>query len=166
MKLFYALIILIFFQNCSFDNKTGIWKNENIKIKKNDDIFKEFKKISKSSDSFNKIIPVKKKFTFRINSPTSTSLLAFDAEFSCLSSITSTFPLIEVIITTPLLLSSKGFGIENKSLFFKQKFSGSPQNGMNFKTVPQFFVKIFIFFFIVVQSLVLKIPVFVGLLYL
>ena len=73
MKLFYALIILIFFQNCSFDNKTGIWKNENIKIKKNDDIFKEFKKISKSSDSFNKIIPVKKKFTFRINSPTSTS---------------------------------------------------------------------------------------------
>ena len=72
MKLFYALIILIFFQNCSFDNKTGIWKNENIKIKKNDDIFKEFKKISKSSDTFNKIIPVKKNFTFRINSPLST----------------------------------------------------------------------------------------------
>ena len=66
MKLFYVLIILIFFQNCSFDNKTGIWKNENIKIKKNDDIFKEFKKISKSSDAFNKIIHVKKNFTFRI----------------------------------------------------------------------------------------------------
>ena len=48
MKLFHALIILIFFQNCSFDNKSGIWKNENIKTKKNDDIFKEFKKISKS----------------------------------------------------------------------------------------------------------------------
>ena len=73
MKLFHALIILIFFQNCSFDNKSGIWKNENIKTKKNDDIFKEFKKISKSSDAFNKIIPVKKNFTFRINSPSSTS---------------------------------------------------------------------------------------------
>ena len=30
MKFFYALIILILFQNCSFDNKTGIWKNDNI----------------------------------------------------------------------------------------------------------------------------------------
>ena len=31
MKLFYALIILFFLNSCSFDKKTGIWKNsENI----------------------------------------------------------------------------------------------------------------------------------------
>ena len=29
MKLFYSLIILVLLQSCSFDNKSGIWKNDN-----------------------------------------------------------------------------------------------------------------------------------------
>ena len=44
MKLFYVLVILIIFQSCSFDNKTGIWKNENSISNKDNDLFNEFKK--------------------------------------------------------------------------------------------------------------------------
>ena len=46
MKLFYALTILIIFQSCSFDNKSGIWKNANETSEKNDGVFKEFEKLS------------------------------------------------------------------------------------------------------------------------
>ena len=28
MKLYFILIIFFFLNNCSFDNKTGIWNNE------------------------------------------------------------------------------------------------------------------------------------------
>ena len=43
MKIFYAFLILSLFQNCSFDNKTGIWKNENSSITKKDkNLFEEF----------------------------------------------------------------------------------------------------------------------------
>ena len=60
--------ILIFFsifltQNCSFDNKSGIWKNEKASIKKNS-IFKDFKPINISNKSFKKTIPIKKDFKF------------------------------------------------------------------------------------------------------
>ena len=47
MKLFFALVLILTFSGCSFDNKSGIWKNENsISVDKNKTIFKEFKKIS------------------------------------------------------------------------------------------------------------------------
>ena len=69
MKLFYAIIISIFMQSCSFDNKTGIWKNENSTSKNNKDLFKEFKTLSSSNEFFNKIIPLKKNFKFILNKP-------------------------------------------------------------------------------------------------
>jgi len=63
MRLFYTLIILILFQNCSFDNKTGIWKNENIISTKEDtDLFREFKKLASTQVFFDKIIPISKGF--------------------------------------------------------------------------------------------------------
>ena len=70
MKFFYILIILILFQSCSFDNKSGIWKNENIISKKDNDIFKEFENLSSSTSTFNQIIPISKNFKFKITSPT------------------------------------------------------------------------------------------------
>ena len=45
MKLFFVLIILLILNNCSFDNKTGIWKNEDNNFKKK----KKFLKILKKS---------------------------------------------------------------------------------------------------------------------
>ena len=42
MKLFYFLLILLSISSCSFDKKTGIWKDENSsKIK---DLFEKCKK--------------------------------------------------------------------------------------------------------------------------
>ena len=58
MKLFFALSLILFFNHCSFDNKTGIWKNEDTIVKKNikDQTFKGFNKISKANDSFDQVI--------------------------------------------------------------------------------------------------------------
>ena len=70
MKLFYVLIISIFFFSCSFDNKTGIWENENKVIKKGENnIFKDFEKITFSEEVFDKIITLDKKFKFDISEP-------------------------------------------------------------------------------------------------
>ena len=69
MKLFYVLVILIIFQSCSFDNKTGIWKNENSISNKDNDLFNEFKKISISEDNFNEEITLKKSFRFQKSNP-------------------------------------------------------------------------------------------------
>ncbi|MDC0952706.1 hypothetical protein OAR89_02960 [Pelagibacteraceae bacterium] len=68
MKLFYILIILIFFQNCSFDNKTGIWKNENNITKNENEIFSEFKKLSSSNEPYNVILPIQKGVKFNLTS--------------------------------------------------------------------------------------------------
>lgn len=68
MKLFYIFIILILFQNCSFDNKSGIWKDENniLNDDSNDnDLFKEFETLSTSGKSFDKIIPIDNSFKFK-----------------------------------------------------------------------------------------------------
>ena len=44
MKLFYLLIVLFILNSCSFDDKSGIWQNENQVSKKEDFVFKDFKK--------------------------------------------------------------------------------------------------------------------------
>ena len=70
MKLFYALTILIIFQSCSFDNKSGIWKNANETSEKNDGVFKEFEKLSSSNETFDKIVLIKKNFKFKLDNIT------------------------------------------------------------------------------------------------
>ena len=67
MKILYFLVILIFF-GCSFDDKSGIWKNDVNVSNGNDDKnqFKDFKKISSSYDFFDKEIPFDKKKTLKI----------------------------------------------------------------------------------------------------
>tara|TARA_Y100000389_G_scaffold71507_1_gene68193 strand:- start:18023 stop:19348 length:1326 start_codon:yes stop_codon:yes gene_type:complete len=66
MKLFNILVILILCQNCSFDNKTGIWKNENSALKKDKSMFQEFETLSLTKDAFNKIVPLNKNFKFKL----------------------------------------------------------------------------------------------------
>ena len=66
MKLLATLIILVFFQSCSFDNKTGIWNSgENIS-KKEANIFNEFKTLSNYKDDFNSIIIPKKNYILEV----------------------------------------------------------------------------------------------------
>ena len=67
MKLLYALVILFLFNSCSFDNKSGIWKNENsITNNKDDNIFKDFEKIISSTETFNDVIQLDNKFIFNL----------------------------------------------------------------------------------------------------
>ena len=58
MKIIYTLFIFLIFQHCSFDNKSGIWKNEESPSEKTEKnkLFNEFKTLSISENIFNKEI--------------------------------------------------------------------------------------------------------------
>jgi len=65
MKLFHALIILFFLNSCSFDNKSGVWKNKNTSNDKISTQFRGFESLSSSHETFNKIISIDEKFIFK-----------------------------------------------------------------------------------------------------
>mgnify|MGYP001233254936 CR=1 FL=1 len=72
MKLFFAIIILFLLNHCSFDKRTGIWKNENnINIDKdNDDVsIQNFKSFKSSKELFYEIIPANDKIIFDTKRP-------------------------------------------------------------------------------------------------
>ena len=71
MRVIFILVALIVLNSCSFDNKTGIWKNENDNqnIIKKSDIFSEFKTLTKSNSFFNETIKLNKDYDFSINKP-------------------------------------------------------------------------------------------------
>ena len=61
MKLLPILLIVFFLSNCSFDNKSGIWKNENqFEVSENKDVFKEFQTLSASNNLFKEIVAIDK----------------------------------------------------------------------------------------------------------
>ncbi len=67
MKLLKVIIIFLILTHCSFDNKSGIWQDEDTNINKNSVIFKDFKNVNIIKKSFKKIIPIKKDFKFKKN---------------------------------------------------------------------------------------------------
>ena len=69
MKYFYILIVMIIFHSCSFDNKTGIWKNENTISKKDKNLFEDFKTLSSLNKPFDKIIKIDDDFNVKIDKP-------------------------------------------------------------------------------------------------
>ena len=70
MQFFKILILLILFYSCSFDTKTGIWKNDNIvPTIENNSVFKDFVKITSSDEKFNNIVQINEEFNFIINEP-------------------------------------------------------------------------------------------------
>ncbi len=66
MKLFICFIILILFTNCSFDNKTGIWKNQNDASINENKVFDEFQTLSSSNKAFYKTIEVNNNYKFKL----------------------------------------------------------------------------------------------------
>lgn len=64
MKSFYVLFIFFLLLNCSFDDKSGIWKSNNKISKKDNDLFKKFESISLTQNKFNKIITLDKNYKF------------------------------------------------------------------------------------------------------
>ena len=72
MKFFYFFLILILFQNCSFDDKSGIWKNSSKITSNNEKSYKNFKKIVYENENFfNQTKLIDKKFTFILTTPKS-----------------------------------------------------------------------------------------------
>ncbi len=65
------MIVLLILNSCSFDDKSGIWQNENQVSEKEDFVFKDFKKISSSNSNFDKIIPIDGKLKIKIDKPIS-----------------------------------------------------------------------------------------------
>ena len=55
MKIYFLIFIFIFLQNCSFDDKSGIWNNSD-NIVKTKSVFQDFKKLSSTQQPFNKTI--------------------------------------------------------------------------------------------------------------
>tara|TARA_Y100000992_G_C21269843_1_gene496053 strand:+ start:1053 stop:2375 length:1323 start_codon:yes stop_codon:yes gene_type:complete len=62
---FFLLIFLLILNNCSFDNKTGIWKNVNETSNKQTKVDQNFKILSSSKDPYSEIIPKKNDFIFK-----------------------------------------------------------------------------------------------------
>ena len=81
MKIFLLYLMLIFLNNCSFDDKSGIWKNDSNIYKNKKDSFSQFKSISTSIDPFNEIIQIKKDYKFKLSkkiNPTSWKQIHFN----------------------------------------------------------------------------------------
>ena len=64
MKNKILLIFIILVYSCSFDNKSGIWQNENFNNEETNNSFKEFRKLAIISDSFDEIIKIRNNFKF------------------------------------------------------------------------------------------------------
>ena len=60
------IIFLILLNNCSFDNKSGIWKSESGSFQKDDRAFKDFKKIQSSNKPYNEIKKLDSNFNFLV----------------------------------------------------------------------------------------------------
>ena len=74
MKLFNLLIIFIFLCNCSFDNKTGIWKNNTDTGQKEEkSLLSEFESLTTKNNVFKKIIQLDDNFNFQLSSTSNNS---------------------------------------------------------------------------------------------
>ena len=60
------IILTIFLNNCSFDNKSGIWKSESGSFQKDDRIFRDFKKIQSTNKLYDKTKSVDPNFIFSL----------------------------------------------------------------------------------------------------
>ena len=69
MNFFFSILITILLYSCSFDQKSGIWKNENQISKKDSKIFEEFKNISFIQNQYKEIVKLDKNFQLNINKP-------------------------------------------------------------------------------------------------
>ena len=65
---FLIIVIIILLPHCSFDNKTGIWKNNNTADLKKEDKFKDFKTLYSKKKKFDKIIIPSNELTINLSS--------------------------------------------------------------------------------------------------
>ena len=63
MRFIIIFLILIFLHNCSFDNKSGIWNNEN-EITKIDKEFNKYEDLISSNESYKWLVRLRKRLCF------------------------------------------------------------------------------------------------------
>ena len=64
---YFTIVISLFFFSCSFDNKSGIWKNENNPISDKDRQLAGFENLSITTRPFDQIINLRSNFKFQID---------------------------------------------------------------------------------------------------
>ena len=70
MKIIYVFFILLILNGCSFDKKSGIWKNEIKKSEENKNLaIKDFESFKSSQNTFYKIIPYDGKINLKVQEP-------------------------------------------------------------------------------------------------
>ena len=67
MKKLILIIFIFLFSNCSFDNKSGIWKNNNKVEQKKTDRFKDFETLYTKEKTFDKIIKPNKNLNLKLD---------------------------------------------------------------------------------------------------
>ena len=67
MNFFFLIIVIFFLQNCSFDNKTGIWDNNIVEKNNKNDLFKDFKTIDSQQKKFDQTIVADKSLKFNLS---------------------------------------------------------------------------------------------------
>ena len=72
-KSFSIALILILLSACSFDNKSGIWKNTNEISKIDNDVFKDFKTLKIKNKIFEDTIQIPSNYKFNISKPVNNS---------------------------------------------------------------------------------------------
>ena len=70
MRIIFCILVIVLIPNCSFDDKSGIWKNSSEEIKKANKDFKDFKKIVLENENFfNEEIEIDNDFKFFLTPP-------------------------------------------------------------------------------------------------
>ena len=118
MKCFKVLIICLTLSSCSFDNKTGIWKNEKNDINNESNIFKEFKSVSTFENKFNKVIPFDNKNKFQLLKPSNN--LEWNDEFFSLNNNLKNFQYNDL---NKIILKSKK--LSNNKVFERKLFANN-----------------------------------------
>ena len=73
MKVYFIIVVLIL-HHCSFDKKSGIWKDENLINTRENEKFDDFEKLIVSEENFNKVIPINPKFKYTLTEPQKANL--------------------------------------------------------------------------------------------
>ena len=67
VKTFLFLVFILLLQNCSFDNKSNIWKNKNTIEEKDKDLFENFESLQSINKSYNEIKKLENNIILKYN---------------------------------------------------------------------------------------------------
>ena len=105
MRFFIFFLIISILYACSFDDKSGIWQNQNNTLMNKKDQFKDFKKISISTERFDKEIILDKKSNVQTLKPI------------------NNFEFNDVFYNNENNLANFKFSEQNKSIFKSKKIT-------------------------------------------